>query len=69
MLGEHRIDFVYVEFNSLFREREALAVRLRPIGELLEPAGFRFIASYPEYMITQGKFFVAQNALFAHVRE
>ena len=35
-----------------------------PISLLLEPLGFRFVASYAEYMITTGDLFVASNALF-----
>jgi hypothetical protein len=37
---------------------------LQPIGALLEGAGFEFVASYPECMLTDGHFFSTSNALF-----
>jgi FkbM family methyltransferase len=69
MLDERRIQFIYIEFNTLLPTTGTAGGALMPIGELLEPAGFRFVASYPEYMITEGKFFVTQNALFTYVPE
>ncbi len=66
MLAEHRIRFIYIEFNTLRPREGTSGGALLPIGELLEPAGFKFIASYPEYMITTGEFFVTSNALFLH---
>ncbi len=66
MLGEQRVQFVYVEFNTLLPKPGSSGGALLPMSELLESAGFRFVASYPEYMITSGDLFVTSNALFIH---
>lgn len=64
MLDQDRIRFVYVEFNSLLPKPDASGGALLPISECLEPRGFRFVATYPDYLITTGEFFVTSNALF-----
>jgi len=64
MLAERRVRFVYVEFNTMLPKAGATGGALMPIGEILEPAGFRFVASYPEHMMTTGELFVVSNALF-----
>jgi FkbM family methyltransferase len=66
MLSAHRIRFVYVEFNTLLPKVGTSGGALLPIGNILEPLGFRFVASYAEYMITTGDLFVTSNALFFH---
>ena len=64
MLDQDRIRFVYVEFNTLLPKADTTGGALLPISECLEPRGFRFVATYPEYLITTGEFFVTCNALF-----
>jgi FkbM family methyltransferase len=64
MLSQHRIRFVYVEFNTLGPKADTTGGALLPISSILEPLGYRFVASYAEYMITTGEFFVTSNALF-----
>jgi FkbM family methyltransferase len=66
MLSAHSIRFVYVEFNTLLPKASTSGGALMPIGNILEPLGFRFVASYAEYMITTGDLFVTSNALFFH---
>jgi FkbM family methyltransferase len=66
MLSQHRIRFIYVEFNTLGPKAGTTGGALMPISTMLEPLGFRFIASYAEYMITTGDLFVTSNALFVH---
>ena len=66
MLSSHRIRFVFVEFNTLLPKSGTTGGALLPISNILEPLGFRFVASYAEYMITTGDFFVTSNALFFH---
>lgn len=66
LLTDHRIRFIYIEFNTLLPRLNATGGALLPISELLEPSGFKFVASYPEYMITTGELFVTSNALFVH---
>jgi FkbM family methyltransferase len=64
LLAGGRVKFVYVEFNSMLPREGTTGGALLPISSLLEPLGFRFVASYPEYMITDGELFVTSNALF-----
>jgi FkbM family methyltransferase len=66
MLSEHRVRFVFVEFNTLSPKAGTTGGALLPISTMLEPLGFRFVASYAEYMITSGDLFVTSNALFVH---
>jgi FkbM family methyltransferase len=66
MLVEGRVQFIYIEFNTLIPSPGTHGGALMPISEVLEPAGFRFVATYPEYMITEGELFVTSNALFTH---
>ena len=66
MLSAHRVRFVYVEFNTLMPKPGTTGGALLPISEILEPLGYRFVASYAEYMITTGELFVTCNALFVH---
>ena len=64
MLSARRVRFVHVEFNTLLPKPGTTGGALLPLSEILEPLGFRFVASYPEYMITSGDLFVTSNALF-----
>jgi FkbM family methyltransferase len=64
LLAGGRVKFVFVEFNSMLPREGTTGGALLPIGSLLEPLGFQFVASYPEYMITEGELFVTSNALF-----
>jgi FkbM family methyltransferase len=65
-LASKLIRFVYVEFNTLMPKAGTTGGALLPISELLEPLGFRFVASYAEFMITTGDLFVTSNALFVY---
>jgi FkbM family methyltransferase len=64
LLAGGRVKFIVIEFNSMLPREGATGGALLPISSLLEPLGFQFVASYPEYMITEGEFFVTSNALF-----
>jgi FkbM family methyltransferase len=64
LFAEQRVRFVYVEYNTVMPREGTSGGALVPISSLLESAGFKFVASYPEYMITSGEFFVTSNALF-----
>ena len=63
-LAEGRIDFVTCEFNSLDGD-PGRAGSLLPIARLLNGYRYNFIASYNDYIITEGRFFAVSNALFA----
>jgi hypothetical protein len=64
LLAGGRVKFVFVEFNNILPREGTTGGALLPISSLLEPLGFQFVASYPEYMITEGELFVTSNALF-----
>jgi FkbM family methyltransferase len=66
MLSMHRVHFVYVEFNTLLPKAGTTGGALLPISEILEPLGFRLMATYAEYMITGTDLFVTSNALFVN---
>jgi FkbM family methyltransferase len=65
MLQKHRIKFIYVEFNDLQPAHGTFGGALVPIDTLLRPYGYRFIASYMDYIVTEGEMFLVSNALFA----
>ena len=66
MLSRGAIDFVYVEFNDLQPKPGTTGGALVPIDDLLRPHGLRFIATYNDYIVTEGEMFAVSNALFAH---
>lgn len=65
MLSRHRIRVIYVEFNALGPKAGTTGGALLPISTILEPPGFRFVASYAEFMIATEEFFATSNALFS----
>jgi FkbM family methyltransferase len=65
MLANGAISFVYVEFNDLHSKDGASGGALFPMDELLRSFGFRFIASYNDYLVAEGELFSVSNALFA----
>jgi FkbM family methyltransferase len=64
-LVEGRIDFVYVEFNTLFPKEGTSGGALFPIADFLTPLGFTLISTYTDFVMTEGEFFGGYNALFA----
>lgn len=65
MLQNHAIKFIYLEFNDLQPKEGAFGGALVPIDALLRPHGYRFVASYNDYIVTDGEMFSVSNALFA----
>jgi FkbM family methyltransferase len=65
MLQKHAIKFVYFEFNDFQPSEEAFGGALMPIYALLRPHGYRFVATYNDYISTSGEMFSVSNALFA----
>jgi FkbM family methyltransferase len=63
MLGRGAIDFICVEFNDI--ETDDGTGALGPMARLIRPFGYRFIASYNDYIVTSGEHFGVSNALFA----
>jgi FkbM family methyltransferase len=64
LISAGRIDFVYIEFNDIMPRSGASGGALYPLSEFLQPFGFRFIASYTDYVYTEDELFVVCNALF-----
>jgi FkbM family methyltransferase len=64
MLRQHKVRFVYAEFNSIQPRAEASGGALSSISDLIEPIGFRFVATYPDYMDFSKGMHVGANALF-----
>jgi FkbM family methyltransferase len=65
MLQKHAIKFVYVEFNDLQPREGTFGGALMRIDALLRRHGYRFVASYNDYIVTDGEMFSVSNALFA----
>jgi hypothetical protein len=65
MLRKHAIKFIYFEFNDLQPRDGTSGGALMPIDSLLRPHGYRFVASYSDYIVTNGEMFAVSNALFA----
>ncbi|MDT3378357.1 FkbM family methyltransferase [Labrys neptuniae] len=65
MLERRAIKFIYVEFNDLQPKEKAVGGDLISIDTLLRPHGYRFVASYNDYVVAEGEMFCVSNALFA----
>lgn len=65
MMDRGAIRFIYVEFNDLQPKEGVFGGALMPFDELLRPYGYRFVASYNDYIGTSGEMFSVSNALFA----
>jgi FkbM family methyltransferase len=65
MLQRRAIKFIFVEFNDLQPREGIFGGSLMPFDTLLRPYGYRFIASYNDYIGTEGEMFLLANALFA----
>lgn len=65
MLARRRIRFIYAEFNDIRTTEHGSGGGLIPIDELIRPFGFRFVASYNDYIVAEDDLFAVSNALFA----
>ena len=64
-LREGRIDFIYLEFNSVLPKAGAVGGALAPLAAFLEPFNFNLVSTYTDHLVTTGEFFSGFNALFA----
>ena len=64
MLEQQAIKFIYFEFNDIYPRSDAFGGALTPIDEWIRPHGYRFIASYNDYVVTNGELFLVSNALY-----
>ena len=65
MLKRGAISFVYFEFNDIQPGKNSAGGALAPIDEFLRLYQYRFIASYNDYIVTDGELFAVSNALYA----
>ena len=65
LLARGAVKLIYVEFNDLQPREHTFGGALLPIDGILRHHGYRFIATYNDYVVTQGEVFVVSNALFA----
>lgn len=64
MLQKQAVKFVLVEFNYLLPREGVSGGALMPCEDLLGPFGFRFVATYNDYISTGGEMFPVFKALF-----
>jgi hypothetical protein len=64
MLDRKAIKFIYFEFNDITTRSEASGGALVPIDRLIRPYGYRFIATYNDYLVPKGGLFLVSNALY-----
>ena len=57
MLQKHAIKFVYFEFNDLQPREGRFGGASMPIDAFLRRHGYRFVASYNDYIATDGEMF------------
>ena len=65
MIAAGKIGFVYVEFNSIDPIEGQFGGALALANRILQPAGYRLVATYSDYIITETPMFSVSNALFA----
>ncbi len=65
LLAQKMIKFIYFEFNDINPRRDASGGALAPIDQLIRPLGYRFIATYNDYVVPNGELFLVSNALYA----
>jgi FkbM family methyltransferase len=65
LLKRGAISFIYLEFNDIQPDENSAGGALAPIDEFLKRYKYRFIASYNDYIVTDGDLFGVSNALYA----
>lgn len=66
MLQRRAIKFIYLEFNDFEPRRGAVGGSLSEIAAYLAKFGYRFVATYTDYIETDGEFFAVANALLVN---
>jgi FkbM family methyltransferase len=65
MLAKRAMKFIYFEFNDIHATDNSSGGALAPIDQFIRPHGYRFIATYNDYIVTEGQLFSVSNALYA----
>lgn len=63
MLRAKAVHFIYFEFNDFVSKTGATGGSLNEISTYLAEFGFRFVATYTDYLVPEGDMFVVANAL------
>lgn len=66
LLSTGRVRFVHLEFNDMSPRAGSTGGALTPVSDLLVRFGFRFVATYPDYMELGDEMHVGANVLFVH---
>jgi FkbM family methyltransferase len=69
MLARQVIKFIHFEFNDICPRRDASGGALAPIDQLIRPHGYRFIATYNDFVVPDAELFLVSNALYALPRQ
>jgi FkbM family methyltransferase len=69
MLARQAIKFIYFEFNDISPRRDTSGGALEPIDQLIRPHGYRFIATYNDFVVPDAELFLVSNALYALPRQ
>lgn len=63
MLSQKRIDFIFAEFNDFKEKPGTVGGSLNAISEFVAPFGFRFVATYTDFLFTEGDFLAVASVL------
>jgi FkbM family methyltransferase len=64
LLRGKSIDFIYLEFFDVVSSKKDAGGDLVDLCKFLQPFGFRFVATYNDYLLFEPKFFTCSNVLF-----
>ena len=64
ILSGGNVRFIYIEFNDMLPKPGTTGGALVPISEFVAPFGFRFVATYSDFINPEGEMFIVANALF-----
>ena len=67
-LAEGRVDFIYLEFNTVHPKDGIGGGALAPLAAFLSLYNFNLVSTYTDHLVTTGEFFSGFNALFARQR-
>jgi FkbM family methyltransferase len=63
MLNSSSVDFIYFEFNDFMPKLGTSGGAINEISTFLSAFDFHFLATYTDYVVTEGELFVVANAL------
>ena len=63
LIAKGRVRYIYVEFNDIMPKEGVFGGALEPIAKLIDAYGYRFVASYNDYVVAEREPFGVSNAL------